>query len=101
MIFAQFFQMSTGYVEGSIPPRFDEAHKRPIEACGDRGVLVIDGRLSPETIGDIARKEGAKRGYVAYRIFRGDTFTRSSPISGIWPIPSKVDNSVSAATWGN
>lgn len=86
MIYAQFFHIGTGFVPGSIPPQFDDAYKRPIEACGDRSVVVIDARLSAETIASIARAECVKRGYVGYRIFKGDSLTRSSPISGYWPV---------------
>ena len=43
MRYAQFFIMSTGYVAGSIPPRFDAAHIAPIEACGSDSVCILDG----------------------------------------------------------
>lgn len=55
-------------------------------ACGDRSVIILHGRHSPSTNGQIAAAECAKRGYAAWRIFRGESFTRSSPISQIWPI---------------
>lgn len=100
MIYAQFFHMSTGFVPGSIPPQFDDAHKRPIEACGDRAVVVIDARLSAANIASIARAECVKRGYVGYRIFEGESFARSSPISPYWPVPCKPDNSATSASHG-
>lgn len=45
-------------------------------ATGDRSVIVLDGRESASTHHNIARTEGAKRGYSAYRICKGDSFSR-------------------------
>jgi hypothetical protein len=81
MLFAQFYQLSTGYVPGSVPPRFDDAYKMPIEACGDRAVIVLDARHSNATNDNIARNECEKRGYIGYQIFRGETFTSSRAVS--------------------
>ena len=100
MRYIQFYQLSTGYVPGSIPPRFDEAHRKPIEATGDRSVVIVDGRVSAESVARIAEEEGVRRGYVGYRIHKGESFTRSSPISGYWPLPHKVDKTASSATHG-
>lgn len=82
MIYAQFFSLSTGYVEGTIPPRFD-GPKKLIEATGDRAVIVIDGRLLRSVQVEIARKECAKRGYLAWQLHSGEAFTRSVPISEV------------------
>lgn len=83
MLYVQFFQLSTGYVAGSIPPRFDAAHKTAIPATGDRGVVVLDARNSRETHKRIAAAECKKRGYVAWQLFAGETFTRSRPLSQV------------------
>lgn len=56
------------------------------EGVGDRSVIVLDGRHSPATNGHIAEKEARKRGFDAWRIFKGETFTRSSPVSQLWPV---------------
>lgn len=101
MRFARFYQRSTGYVPGTIPPRFDDAHKTPIEASGDRAVIIIDARLSPENTATIAREECTKRGYIGYRIFEGRSFSDSRAVSGFWPVPSKVDTTAKSATYGN
>ena len=63
-------------------------------ACGDRSVIVLDGRNSPATHGQIAAAECLKRGYAAWRIFKGESFTRSIPISQLWPItePRPISN---------
>lgn len=69
------------------------------EGVGDRQVVILDGRPSPTTHGEIAEKEARKRGYDAWRIFKGESFTRSRPISQLWPVrpvdatpPSIYDN---------
>lgn len=79
MIYAQFFQRPATYAHDGKPWL--------IEACGDRSVVIIDARLNPKTIGRIAATECAKRGYVAWQIFKGDAFTRSKPVSPIWSLP--------------
>jgi len=55
-----------------------------VEACGDRAVVIIDARLKPRTVGEIAADECKKRGYVAWAIFRGQSFTNSHPLSDPW-----------------
>lgn len=101
MYFIEFYQMSTGYVPGSIPPRFDDAHKQLIPACGDRSVIVVDGRIKKSSIAELAKNEAVKRGFAGYRVHRGESFTRSVPVSGVWPVPHNVDNSASSAYRGN
>lgn len=54
-----------------------------IEACGDRSVIMYDGRISPSMIHDDAMRECKKRGYLAWRIFKGQSFTTSRPTSDI------------------
>lgn len=72
--FAQFFHRSTGYVEGSIPPRFD-GPKTLIEACGSDSVLPIDGRLGIMSAIDEARRVARQRGFPAFEIRFGSTFS--------------------------
>lgn len=69
--FAQFFNRSV------INPN------EIIEACGDRAVIILDGRLSKQTMGEIAAQECEKRGYVAWQVHQGN-FARSNPVSGVW-----------------
>lgn len=99
--YAQFFTYSTGYVAGTIPPQFDDSHKRLIEACGDRGIIQIDSRLSNWRIGLIARETCEARGYDGYQILRGHSLLGAKPVSGIWPISSgKTDNTAVSAAYG-
>lgn len=55
-----------------------------VEACGDRSVVIIDARLRNATVGKIAAKECKKRGYDAWAIFKGESFTNSVRVSEIW-----------------
>ena len=41
--------------------------------CGDRGVMIIDGRLSQENAHAIASAEVVKRGFVDYSITKADS----------------------------
>ena len=54
-----------------------------IEPCGDRSVVILDGRNSIETMKkDAVQFNGYRRPvYDAYRIFKGETFSRSNPIT--------------------
>lgn len=82
--YVQFFQNSTGYVSGSIPPWFDPKNVTLIPAYGDGSVVIIDGRIRKETAKRIAREECKKRGYIAWQFFEGQSFTDSRAVSGIY-----------------
>ena len=85
MIYAQFFNRNETKI---------------IEACGDRAV-IIDARLKPESIGQIAALECGKRGYDAWQIFKGESFTRGAPISQVWYVArGKEDLTAMSATHG-
>lgn len=43
--YCQFLVMSTGYVEGTIPPEFKEEYKQPIDMVGTDGVFKLDARI--------------------------------------------------------
>lgn len=71
MIYVQFYQR--GVITGDT-----------IEACGDRSVVILDGRCSKEWMGETAAAECKRRGYIAWRIFKGASFVRAEPISQLW-----------------
>lgn len=75
MLYAQFYQLSTGYIPGTIPPQFGE--KKIIEASGDRSTIIIDARLSLFNKDTIARQECEKRGFIGYSLHKGESFSRS------------------------
>ena len=82
MIWAQFWTESTGYVEGSVPPRFEKAAVRPVEACGDRAHIRLDARLSKDSNARIARAECVKRGYLGFSLLCGESLCRTYAFRG-------------------
>jgi hypothetical protein len=71
MLYAQFFHRAV----------WPAGTTKIIESCGDRAVIILDGRERSTTHHAISRKECMKRGYLGYRLYRGETFTRSLPIT--------------------
>ncbi|OQA09823.1 MAG: hypothetical protein BWY66_00362 [bacterium ADurb.Bin374] len=78
MIWAQFWTESTGYVEGSLPPRFEKSAVRPIEACGSDAIVRLDARKSKESNAGIARAECVKRGYLGFSLLCGESLCRAT-----------------------
>jgi hypothetical protein len=74
MKYVQFYKLSTGYIEGTIPPQFREDAKKPIEAIGSNGVCVIDGRLNLHNALRIARRVCNERGFMGYSLHVGRSF---------------------------
>lgn len=74
MYYAQFYQMS-------VPNEWNNHESKPIEACGDRAVIILDGRQCVGTMHDLAKHACKVRGYVGYTIHTGESFTRSTPIT--------------------
>lgn len=48
-----------------------------VETCGDRDVIILDGRQGAITHEAIAREEGLKRGWLAFQLRSGESFNRS------------------------
>jgi hypothetical protein len=71
--YIQFLTLSTGYVSGSIPPRFDDSHKKPIEMLGSDGVFQVDGRWNSATVHAVALEQSKKRRAIGYKICHGLT----------------------------
>lgn len=70
-------------------------NNRIVEACGDRAVIILDGRINKKLMGEISAQECQKRGFVAWQIHQGD-FRESKPASGIWYVSdSKPTNNPS------
>lgn len=74
MYFATFFQLSA--VDAG----------KLIEACGDRAVIILDGRQHGAAHHQIAAEECRRRGYKAYRLHRGESFTRVSQSSALYRV---------------
>lgn len=84
--YIQFFNLSTGYVPGSVPPRFDDAYKTLQPACGDRAVIRVDGRTTAANVAWLAVGECTARGFAGYQVMRGSCLRDAQPVSGVWPV---------------
>jgi len=72
MVYIQYYQKSA-------------INNELIESCGDRAIIILDGRNNLETFHSDAKKfNGYHRPvYDAYQIFKGDSLLHSSPISKV------------------
>jgi hypothetical protein len=70
MIYAQFYHKSA-------------TSNELIEASGYRSVIILDGRFRLITHTEYLNEECKKRNYLAWRVFKGESFTRSQPVSDI------------------
>ena len=66
LFWAHFWCMSTGYVQGSKPPRFEAEARRPIPACGTDAYIRIYG-TRPQQLRH-ARDVCRRRGYLGFSV---------------------------------
>lgn len=71
MKYAQFYQKSA-------------ISDKIIEASGDRSVIIYDGRWGNIKIRYDAEIECRERGFIAFAIFQGETFSRSRKVSELF-----------------
>lgn len=81
MKFIEFYKNSTGYIPGSIPPRFDPAYVELIPALGSDGVKQVRANVSEQAVREIAEKECRTHRFKGWRVFKGRSFSDSWPIS--------------------
>ena len=63
--------MSTGYINGTIPPQFSEDNKKPIEGCGSDSVMLLDNRNSTNTMYYKCLSELKKRSkFIGFKIVK-------------------------------
>lgn len=79
MKYVQFYHNSTGYIAGSIPPRFSDANIKPIEMCGSDSVYILDGRNNLDTMISDAEKRMEKMRTIhadicGYKIIKAQSF---------------------------
>lgn len=60
-----------------------------IPACGDRSVYILDGRNSRGTQIQDALQWGRQHGFEAFKICKGDSFTRAHPVSAMFRTASQ------------
>ena len=58
-----FLHNSTGYIQGSIPPRFSRAHVKPVPMLGSDGSYTPDRGLSTWSILNEARDRAKSKPY--------------------------------------
>lgn len=74
MKYAKFYQAS------AVDP------SKLVEAVGDRSVIIFDGRLGVATRKAIASNVAKVRGYLAYQLCEGESFTRTTKRSEIYRV---------------
>ena len=81
-VYAQFKVLSTGYIAGSIPPKFSEDAKEPIDLLGSDGVFILDGRKSLTTMINDCEVKASKlgRSILGFEIIRGTSFSDKGKI---------------------
>lgn len=72
MRYAQFYHMSV---------KLPNKDSKPIPACGDRSVIILDARNRLASSEAMARLECQKRKYVGYSIHEGRSFTDSRQVT--------------------
>lgn len=80
--YIQLYTMSTGYIEGTIPPQFGAP--KPTPDCGDKGVIKVDGRLKERSIVEIALQACRESEFVGYQVLKGKNLLEASPISKVF-----------------
>ena len=58
-----------------------------VEACGDRSVIILDGRENISSHRGIAMVECRIRHYAAYSLHKGEAFSRATLIEGPHLVP--------------
>ena len=84
MKYIQFYKLSAGCVPGSIPPIYKEELRKPTEAIGSDGIMILDQRYALRTIIPIASKQlkglnNMGKGYIGYKVMQGE-FLYGRPI---------------------
>jgi hypothetical protein len=76
--YCRFKILSTGYIQGSIPPKFSDEHKKPIDLLGSDGVFVLDSRKNVSSmifdIEDRISKHMSKSSIIGFEIVKATNF---------------------------
>ena len=75
--------LSTGYIQGSIPPEFSDDNKKPIDMCGTDSIVNLDGRKSIYNLQNDVRTQINKMrrsDIVKFRIVKAAQFLRNERI---------------------
>jgi len=55
---------------------YNKCKTGPVLACGDRAIIILDGRLAHKVNNKLAAQVARERGYCGYSIHKGETFNR-------------------------
>lgn len=70
--YIQLQTLSTGYIQGTIPPQFSNDNIKPIDLLGSDGLFYLDNRLSLSNMiekgFDICKKHISKNRIVGFKI---------------------------------
>ena len=81
MRYVQFFTLSTGYIAGTIPPKFDRSNRELIPSCGSDAVMRMDKRQGLGTAFVIAANECKRRGYLGFQIMEGRSYSDACAVT--------------------
>lgn len=75
-IYCQFLTLSTGYIEGSCPPKFEDSNRKPIDSLGSDGRMILDGRKSINTLIEDCELLMAKqvKNRIGFKIIKSNSF---------------------------
>ena len=59
---------------------------QPIEGCGDRAIIRLDGRQNQITHERIAEQECRKRGFISWQLIKGPSLLRARPYTKVTPL---------------
>lgn len=81
-VYCQFKVMSAGYVPNSLPPKYSDEYKKPVDKLGSDGVYILDGRNtltnSIQHCIDRAKKLGGK--IVGFDIVKSNRFSDNGTV---------------------
>lgn len=82
-VYCQFKVLSTGYISGTIPPKFSEDNKKPIDLLGSDGVYILDGRKNVTSLIEDCTKRISKlrrNDIVCFEIIKSEEFTNNGKV---------------------
>ena len=76
--YIRFKVLSTGYIDGTIPPQFSDSHIKPIDLLGSDGVCHVDARLNTNSMINYGYERVSKhirvKSIVGFDIIRANNF---------------------------
>ncbi len=75
--------LSAGYIDGTIPPKFSDDNKKPIDMCGSDSIVNLDGRKNVYNLqNDVRLKidKMRKSSIVKFRIVKTNEFLRNERV---------------------